>query len=83
MAEHLTKLESSVYHYLLDFTAKNTYQPSIREIGELVGASGAAESGVGAGTLVVGGGLAGEQRPDGVDHAPSIRPLRARPSAPR
>ena len=34
MAEHLTKLESSVYHYLLDFTAKNTYQPSIRDIGK-------------------------------------------------
>src|SRR5687767_1651044 len=34
MAEHLTKLESSVYHYLLDFTAENTYQPSIRDIGK-------------------------------------------------
>jgi repressor LexA len=34
MAEQLTKLESSVYHYLLDFTAENTYQPSIREIGK-------------------------------------------------
>ncbi len=34
MAEHLTKLESSVYHYLLDFTAANTYQPSIRDIGK-------------------------------------------------
>ena len=34
MAEHLTKLESSVYHYLLDFTAQNTYQPSIRDIGK-------------------------------------------------
>ena len=33
MAEQLTKLESSVYHYLLDFTAENTYQPSIRDIG--------------------------------------------------
>jgi len=34
MAEQLTKLESSVYHYLLDFTAENTYQPSIRDIGK-------------------------------------------------
>jgi repressor LexA len=34
MAEQLTKLESSVYHYLLDFTAQNTYQPSIRDIGK-------------------------------------------------
>ena len=34
MAEHLTQLEGSVYHYLLDFTAENTYQPSIREIGK-------------------------------------------------
>jgi len=34
MAEPLTKLESSVYHYLLDFTAENTYQPSIRDIGK-------------------------------------------------
>ena len=34
MAEQLTKLESSVYHYLLDFTAANTYQPSIRDIGK-------------------------------------------------
>lgn len=34
MAEHLTKIESSVYHYLLDFTAANTYQPSIRDIGK-------------------------------------------------
>jgi len=33
MAEQLTKLESSVYHYLLDFTAEKTYQPSIRDIG--------------------------------------------------
>ena len=32
MSEQLTKLESSVYHYLLDFTAENTYQPSIRDI---------------------------------------------------
>lgn len=34
MAEQLTKLESSVYHYLLDFTAEKTYQPSIRDIGK-------------------------------------------------
>jgi repressor LexA len=34
MAEHLTTLESSVYHYLLDFTAQHTYQPSIRDIGK-------------------------------------------------
>ena len=34
MAEQLTKLESSVYHYLLDFTAEHTYQPSIRDIGK-------------------------------------------------
>ena len=32
MAEQLTKLESSVYQYLLDFTAEKTYQPSIRDI---------------------------------------------------
>ncbi len=34
MAEQLSKLESSVYHYLLDFTAERTYQPSIRDIGK-------------------------------------------------
>jgi repressor LexA len=33
MSEQLTKLESSVYRYLLDFTAEHTYQPSIRDIG--------------------------------------------------
>ncbi|MBA2686560.1 MAG: repressor LexA, partial [Gemmatimonadaceae bacterium] len=33
MSEQLTALESSVYQYLLDFTAENTYQPSIRDIG--------------------------------------------------
>lgn len=33
MSEQLTQLESSVYQYLLDFTAENTYQPSIRDIG--------------------------------------------------
>ena len=34
MAEQLSKLESSVYQYLLDFTAEKTYQPSIRDIGK-------------------------------------------------
>src|SRR4051812_32868656 len=34
MAEQLTKLESSLYHSLLDSTAENTYQPSIRDIGK-------------------------------------------------
>lgn len=34
MSEQLTRLESSVYQYLLDFTAENTYQPSIRDIGK-------------------------------------------------
>src|SRR5687767_8470592 len=34
MTEQLSKLESSVYQYLLDFTAENTYQPSIRDIGK-------------------------------------------------
>ncbi|MBA3646612.1 MAG: repressor LexA [Gemmatimonadaceae bacterium] len=34
MAEQLTKLETSVYQYLLDFTAEKTYQPSIRDIGK-------------------------------------------------
>lgn len=33
MAEPLTVLERRVYHYLLDFLAENTYQPSVREIG--------------------------------------------------
>jgi repressor LexA len=33
MSEPLTSLENSVYQYLLDFTAENTYQPSIRDIG--------------------------------------------------
>lgn len=32
MSEPLTQLESRVYHYLIDFLAENTYQPSIREI---------------------------------------------------
>jgi repressor LexA len=34
MPEQLSALESSVYNYLLDFTAENTYQPSIRDIGK-------------------------------------------------
>jgi repressor LexA len=32
MSEPLTQLEGRVYHYLIDFLAENTYQPSIREI---------------------------------------------------
>jgi repressor LexA len=32
MNEPLTPLERRVYHYLIDFLAENTYQPSIREI---------------------------------------------------
>lgn len=32
MSEPLTQLERRVYHYLIDFLAENTYQPSIREI---------------------------------------------------
>ncbi|HEX8941724.1 MAG TPA: transcriptional repressor LexA [Gemmatimonadaceae bacterium] len=32
MSEPLTQLEQRVYHYLIDFLAANTYQPSIREI---------------------------------------------------
>lgn len=34
MPEQLTPIEQQVYHYLLDFLAENTYQPSIREIGK-------------------------------------------------
>lgn len=34
MSEPLTATERRVYHYLLDFLADNTYQPSIREIGK-------------------------------------------------
>lgn len=33
MPESLTAAERRVYHYLLDFLAENTYQPSVREIG--------------------------------------------------
>ena len=32
MAEALTPLERRVYHYLIDFLAENTFQPSIRDI---------------------------------------------------
>jgi repressor LexA len=32
MGDTLTPLERRVYHYLLDFLAENTYQPSVREI---------------------------------------------------
>ena len=34
MSESLTPVERKVYHFLLDFLAENTYQPSIREIGK-------------------------------------------------
>ena len=33
MTDPLTPLERKVYHYLLDFLAEHTYQPSLREIG--------------------------------------------------
>ena len=32
MAEQLNNLERRVYHFLIDFLAENSYQPSIREI---------------------------------------------------
>src|SRR5690349_1338765 len=32
MTEPLTLMERRVYHYLIDFLAENTFQPSIREI---------------------------------------------------
>jgi repressor LexA len=32
MSEPLTPLERRVYHYLLDFLAENTFQPSVRDI---------------------------------------------------
>jgi repressor LexA len=32
VSEPLTQLEQNVYHYMIDFLAENTYQPSIREI---------------------------------------------------
>ena len=34
MPEPLTNIERKVYHYLMDFLAENTYQPSVREIGK-------------------------------------------------
>lgn len=34
MPDSLTPLERRVYHYLLDFLAEHTYQPSVREIGQ-------------------------------------------------
>jgi repressor LexA len=34
MAEPLSAIERKVYHYLLDFLAENTYQPSVRDIGK-------------------------------------------------
>ena len=33
MPDSLTEIERRVYHYLIDFLAENTYQPSVREIG--------------------------------------------------
>jgi repressor LexA len=33
MHDPLTPIERRVYHYLLDFLAENTFQPSVREIG--------------------------------------------------
>lgn len=32
MSEALTPLERRIYHYLLDFLAENTFQPSVRDI---------------------------------------------------
>ncbi len=32
MPDQLTELEQRVYHYMIDFLAANTYQPSIRDI---------------------------------------------------
>lgn len=34
MTDPLTDIERKVYHYLLDFLAEHTYQPSVREIGK-------------------------------------------------
>ena len=36
MSDPLTPIERKVYHYLLDFLAEHTYQPSVREIGRRV-----------------------------------------------
>jgi repressor LexA len=33
LPDSLTPIERRVYHFLLDFLAENTYQPSVREIG--------------------------------------------------
>ena len=33
MSDPLTPIERKVYHYLLDFLAEHSYQPSVREIG--------------------------------------------------
>jgi repressor LexA len=35
--EPLTPLERKVYHYLIDYLAENTFQPSLREIGRRFG----------------------------------------------
>jgi repressor LexA len=37
MAEALTKIERRILDYLIDYLKKNTYQPSIREIGKRFG----------------------------------------------
>ena len=37
MTEPLSPLEQKVYHYLIDFLAENTYQPSIRDIARMFG----------------------------------------------
>lgn len=34
MPDPLTPIERKVYHYLIDFLAEHTYQPSVREIGQ-------------------------------------------------
>lgn len=34
MSDTLTPTERKVYHYLLDFLAEHTYQPSVRDIGK-------------------------------------------------
>jgi repressor LexA len=34
MAEPLTPVERKVYHFLIDFLAENTFQPSVRDIGK-------------------------------------------------
>ena len=37
MPEPLSPLEQKVYHYLIDYLAENTYQPSIRDIARQFG----------------------------------------------